>query len=287
MTRRKRVLVVGNGYVGSRLASALLGEGHETYVLTRRSPVREGEAIYADLTVPESLTGLPEELDALVYLVAPDGREPDAYERAFGHGLDTLLDALGSRLDRMRFLFTSSTAVYGNTDGGWVDESSPTSSAGFRASSLLAAESRLRDLGDSVAIRLAGIYGPGRLPLLGRLRQGNPGSQPEVYANRIHVSDVVAAYLHLLHAASPRPLYLGVDCEPTLRADMLRWLARTYSLPLQEADAGSELGIVRRSNKRCSNRLLIQSGYRFLYPSFREGYLATLSLDEASSAPPT
>ena len=274
---RLRVLVVGNGYVGSRLAEHLASKGDEAFVLTRRSPVGHGVPVVADLLEAPSLGALPDSLDAVVYLMAPDARNAEAYERVFGTGLENLLGALDRRRPMPRFILTSSTAVYGDTGGRWVNESSPTEDRGWRARSLLGAERRLGASMDSVVVRLAGIYGPGRTPLLCRLRDGRARLRPGVFANRIHLEDVVGAYDHLLRLPAPDPLYLGVDSNPALQEEMLEWLARTYAVPPAESSSTGNDSLSVGANRRCSNRRLIASGYRFRFPSYRDGYLSLVA----------
>lgn len=281
-----RVLVAGCGYVGNRLAGLLAEEGREVWGL-RRSPgsVASGvRAVAGDVSRPSSLDGLPGAVDAVVYAVSADTSTEEAYRAAYVEGPANLLDALEEIGDRpRRVLFVSSTAVYGQQDGSWVDETSATEPSGFRGRVLLEAEESLRGRdGPVVVVRLGGIYGPGRTRLVDRVRDGEArctGGEPR-YSNRIHRDDCAGALRHLLGHPDPRPLYLGVDREPAERCEVLRWLARRLGVP--EPPVVEEGGGSRRSNKRCSSDRLVEDGYTFRHPTFREGYGALLA-DEGSA----
>jgi nucleoside-diphosphate-sugar epimerase len=180
-----------------------------------------------------------------------------------------------------RVLFVSSTAVYGDADGGWVDESTTTTPGGFSGRVLREAEelllSRLRGTGSvGVVLRLGGIYGPGRTRLIDQVRSGTAVIPDEPrFTNRIHRDDAAAAMVHLASmAADPAPIYVGVDNDPADLGDVLRFLAGEMGYP--EPPVGPA-GQARGGNKRCSNALLRSSGLEFAYPTFREGYRAVLA----------
>lgn len=269
-----RVLIAGCGYVGTELGLQLAAAGAEVHGIRRRahllpSPIRP---ISADLLDPELKGHLPQ-VDAVVYPAAADESSPAGYRRAYVEGLRNLmqaLEAVGAPVQR--FLFTSSTAVYGDADGGWVDEETPPAPENFRGSIVLEGEEMVA-AGPfrGVVLRLGGIYGPGRTRLLemvraGRARCPEPGP---LWSNRIHRDDAAGALAHLLALDDPRSTYLGVDDEPTSLCEVYRHLARLLDAPEPPSDPDMSRD---RSNKRCSNQRLRASGYTFHYPSFREGY---------------
>ena len=88
----------------------------------------------------------------------------------------------------------------------------------------------------------------------------------------MHRDDAARAIVHLLGLADPAPLYLGVDCEPTDHAELLRELATWIGVPAPES---AQLP-PPAANRRCRNARLLASGFRFVYPSWREGYRAVL-----------
>ena len=274
-----RVLIAGCGYVGSALATRLAAAGHDVWGLRRR-PDRLPAGVTpvaADLSDPSTLGELPDGLDALVYSAGAGAADPTAYRRAYVQGPRNLLDALGDAPPRV--LFTSSTAVYGQRAGEWVDEGSETRPADFRGEILLEAEASLADAAPAaVVLRLAGIYGPGRDRLVRQVAAGEArcGPGPD-WTNRIHRDDAAGALGHLLTLRAPESLYLGVDTEPAERCAVLRWLARELGAPEPPVDAGERGGARRPADKRCSGARLRASGYRFRYPSWREGYAELLA----------
>jgi nucleoside-diphosphate-sugar epimerase len=212
----------------------------------------------------------------LVYAASAGARTERAYERAYLTGLSNVLRALGDeRLERV--IFTSSTAVYGQSDGRWVDETSPTSPTHFSGRILLEAERLLLARpGEAIALRLAGIYGPGRTRLVRAVHEGRAHVAPDVYGNRIHRDDCAGALAHLLFHPSPEPLYVGADDDPAPLAEVHDFVASLLGMPRSKLAQGptpdAEAGA--RTNKRCRNERLRASGYALRVPSYREGYPA-------------
>ena len=271
----ERVLLAGCGDLGRRVAQRLRTVGDEVWALRRQPPASEDSGIRwlrGDLARPETLRGLPAGITRVVYLPTPDRRDESAYRATFIDGLGHLLDALGDE-SLQRVLLVSSSAVYGEHDGNWVDERTPPAPPGFNGAVLLEAEQMLAARRPaSVVLRLAGLYGPGRLQLIERLRAGQvrvPRAQPH-WANRIHVDDAAAAIVHLLRLADPLPLYLGVDDTP-LPLDVLHdHLAALVGAPVVAAGpAPAAIG-----SKRLSNARLRASGFVPRWPDSREGYAA-------------
>ncbi len=278
--------------MGTALGEVLAAAGHEVFALRRRP---EGlpaslHPVAADLSQPESLRGLPGGLDVVFYTAAAGGGGEAAYRAAYVDGVRHLLDALAAHPPR-RLLLTSSTGVYAQADGEWIDEESPTTPTHFSGRRLLEGEQLLAASGlDCVVLRLGGIYGPGRTRLIESVRSGSARIRrgPPTFTNRIHRDDCAGALAHLAALENPARVYLGVDHEPADEAVVLRWLAERLGVPPplpEEIDvekaarmsAGADDGTWRaRSNKRCRNARLVASGYRFRFPSFREGYDAML-----------
>ena len=283
-----RCLVAGCGYVGSALAARLVARGHEAFGLRRRPAGLPAGVVpvAADLADGPGLAArLPGDLDAVVYAAAADARDEAAYRRAYVEGLANLLAALRARSASARVLFTSSTAVYGQDDGSFVDECSPAQPVGWNGQTMLDAESRLADSGRPFAIlRLGGIYGPGRTRLIERVRAGAERlpSGP-VYTNHIHRDDAAGALEHLLALARLEPAYVGVDDEPADLRAVLLWLAERLDAPAPPASPAGA-GPAAATGKRCRNRRLRASGWVPRYPTFREGYGALLEEGRAARA---
>ena len=131
----------------------------------------------------------------------------------------------------------------------------------------------------ATVIRFGGIYGPGRTRLIDSLREGIATcvEQPPVYTNRIHRDDGAAALQHLMELYDPQPLYIGVDDHPAPHCEVLRWLAERLGVPGPTVvNAATAPDTLLRANKRCRNARLRASGFRFRYPSYKEGYAALL-----------
>jgi nucleoside-diphosphate-sugar epimerase len=279
-----RVLVAGCGYVGAALGQALAAGGHEVFGLRRRAGLVPAplHPLAADLADRAALRrALPRGLDAVVHLAGAEARDEPAYRRAYVEGSRNLLLALADAGEAPRFLFASSTAVYGQTGGEWVDEASETRPRDFRGARLLEAEAQLSGSGlPAASVRFGGIYGPGRTRLLEAVRSGRACVQagPPRFTNRIHRDDCAGALSHLLGLPRLAPVYIGVDREPADEAEVLRWLAARLGAPPPRVVDSGETSAAQGPppNRRCSSRRLRESGYAFRYPSFREGYGALI-----------
>lgn len=271
------VVLAGCGDLGTRVGRRLLDAGHEVLAL-RRNPNRLPDGIPgAAVDLRHARPELPARTAAVVVALAPDARDQQTYRSIFLDGLANLLEAVRGCAHVPRVLFVSSISVYGQDDGGWVDEatpaepSSPTGAVVREAERLLHAE-----LPDAISLRLAGLYGPGRGRLMRKLRAGELAmpTRPR-YTNRIHVDDAAAAVVHLLTAVGdPEPLYLGSDHEPADYERLLRFLAAELAVPVPGPGTDETVG---SAGKRCSGDRLRATGFRFAYPSYREGYRSLIT----------
>lgn len=271
----RTVLIAGCGDLGGRVARLLLDQGRHVIGLRRQAralPPRV-QALAADLAV--GVPRLPR-VDQVVFCAAPDSGDAAAYRAVYETAWGNLLAAVcAAETPPRRVLLITSTRPYAQQDGGWVDEDSPVSARDAQTASLLRAECMLRDSGlPGLVLRPAGLYGAGEGPLLRSLREGRArcASGPPRWSNRMHRDDAARAIVHLLGLADPAPLYLGVDCEPTDYAELLRELAAWIGVPAPES---AQLP-PPAANRRCRNARLLASGFRFEYPSWREGYRAVL-----------
>lgn len=278
------VLIAGCGYIGTALGLRLAAEGYTVWGL-RRHPQGLPPGIHpvaADLTVPESLRVLPRGIDLVFYTAAAHGHTDAAYRATYVEGVQHVLEALQQQHQRpRRCFFTSSTGVYAQCHGEWVDESWPAEPTHFSGKRLLEGEQLLRESPfAATVVRLAGIYGPGRTRVIDSVRQGTaicPAGE-SVYVNLIHRDDCVGALYRLMRLAYPAPLYIGVDHHPTDQGALLRWVAAQLGVPPPPLEATPDaIKHQRRSNKRCRNSRLVAAGYAFRYRSFRPGYAALLA----------
>lgn len=272
-----RVLIAGCGRIGTRLGLALARDGHVVSGLRRRPdplppPLATCRADLLDpAAVAAALAGPAP--DIVCYIATPDEFSDAGYERAYVRGLHNLLSALPA--PPRRLVFVSSTGVYGQDAGEWVDETSATEPTAFSGRRLLEAEGLARaGAEEPVVVRFGGIYGRGRERMLEKVRRGDPCcDDPPRYTNRIHEDDCVGTLAHLATLDQPAQVYLGVDSAPCTQCELMDWLAGRLGLP-RPPRGGEPPG--RGGNKRCRNDRLLASGYRLRYPSFREGYAAML-----------
>jgi nucleoside-diphosphate-sugar epimerase len=276
------VLIAGCGDVGGRLATQLLAAGWEVHGLRRDvSRLPAGViGVAGDLFNKECPATWPiGAVDYLVYCAAATDHDEAGYRAAYVQGLEHVLEWLGDYGQvPNRLLFVSSSSVYGQQEGEWVDESSPAVAAGYSGRVMLEAEQLALKSGiPASVVRLTGIYGPGREWLLTQVRRGyRVVVEPPLYANRIHADDAAGLMACLLEAdrrgVALDDVYIGVDDEPAALADVVGWL-REYLGVTEWADNDS---VRRTGSKRCSNARARALGWTPKYPSFREGYAAIL-----------
>lgn len=276
------VLIAGCGFVGNCLGQLLHAAGHSVWGL-RRNPHQIAAPLTplgADLNVHDTLRRVvPEGITHVCYAVSAGEPSEAAYRRAYVDGSSNLLRVFEERHSAPRWVFISSTAVYAQTGGEWVDETSPTEPTHFSGKLLLEGEQQVLTRSTNASVlRCAGIYGPGRDRLLRLVRSGQAHYDPQRprYTNRIHRDDVARCVAHLFELERPAPLYIGVDHDPAPEVEVYRWLAARLGVPEPTPESSAPTGR-RASNKRCNGALLRQTGYRFHYPSFREGYLAQVN----------
>ena len=280
MSRPRRILVAGCGYVGMRAGELLAEAGHAVWGLRRRVALLPPciRPVAADLTDPSSLGELPAGLDEAVFCPSAGGKGgADHYRAVYVDGLRLLLDRQHETDPPLRrLLMVSSTGVYGQHRGEWVDETSITEPSMISGRSILEAERLAGSFGRAVIVRLGGIYGPGRIRLIRSLRQGRAvcvRGRPR-YLNQIHREDCAGVIEHLLALGRPDPVYVAADDEPSSRLDVWRWLAARLGVagPRVVDPGDPDAPVEARGNKRCRNTRLRRSGYRFRYPTFRDGY---------------
>ena len=289
----RRSLIVGCGYVGEAVARRLGALGHEVFGLRRSDPntLAPGlpyRPLQGDLTDPrslEALEALDMPFDCVVHTVSASGGDAETYRRVYFEGTGHLLDRL-RRHPPGAFVYTSSTGVYSQTDGSWVDEQSPTEPRSESGVWLVRTEQRIleacREWGLAGCIlRVAGIYGPGRGSLLRRVVSGQAQLEGsgDRWTNRIHREDLADAVVATLSRGRPGEVYNVADLEPATQRTVLDWLSKQTGVPLGESGGTSQPTTRRRgdSNKRVRvDKLRRETGWNPAHPSFREGYLEEL-----------
>ncbi|MEB0148758.1 SDR family oxidoreductase [Pseudomonas sp. CCC2.2] len=276
------VLIAGCGDVGGRLASQLLAQGWTVSGL-RRSVARLPAGVTGiagdlfDADCPSAWPTSP--IDYLVYSAAATDHDEAGYRAAYVDGLRNVLSWLKQHGQKpRRLVFVSSSSVYGQQQGEWVDESSATQATGHSSRLMLEAEHLALHSGiPASVVRLTGIYGPGREWLLTQVRQGyRVVAEPPLYGNRIHVDDAAGLLAYLLQAdargVALDECYIGVDDAPAPLAEVVAWL-REY---LGVTEWSAEASVRRAGSKRCSNARARALGWVPRYASYREGYAAVL-----------
>lgn len=286
--------IIGCGYVGTELAWQLTTNGHDVVGVRRtQSGVTQlqnagYQAVRADVTDADSLRVLPS-LDIIVYAVSPGRTEEQTAKDIYHTGLlNTLQHALQDDDPPDRFFYTSSTGVYGNHDGEWVDENTALEPTGDRQEILIEAETAVRDHTtssntSSTIIRLGGIYGPTRH----RLESYLDGPVTTRFSNLIHRDDAAGIIRYLTETNQGQDETLNaVDNCPVTKWEIANWIAETRGetpptkQPIAERLQSVENPVRREriaADKRCSNEKLREFGYRFKYPSFRDGFSDIIS----------
>jgi nucleoside-diphosphate-sugar epimerase len=285
-------LIFGCGYLGERVAQRWREAGDEVAIVTR-NPERAEEfrrqgyrAVVGDVAQRDSLCELPV-AETVLFAVGFDRSAHQTIEEVYAGGVQNALAALP--LQSGRFIYISTTGVYGDTGGDWIDEATPTNPQREGGKASLAAEQVLGQhaLGkNAIILRLVGIYGPGRIPFRNLLRAGAPiPAAPTGNLNLIHVVDAASVVLAAANAkvgnlGHGTHVYCVSDGHPVDRGEYYREVARqigaaepTFTPP----EAGSPREARADSNRRVRNdRMLAELGVQLIYPDYRSGLRAIL-----------
>lgn len=277
----EKIALLGFGDIARRLVPYLFDADIRGI---KRSPIDDApvDITLADCRDTAAMTGvLSEGFDVLVMTFTPTSMSDEGYKEGYVDTVTTVLNALKAQEHQPRLLlFVSSTSVYAQQDAQWVDESSITEPTSYSGQRLLEAEQLIESSGlPYCCVRFSGIYGPGRRRLLEQVIDGHGSpKEPVLYTNRIHVSDCAGVLAHLMQRQKIKSQgiesrYVATDCEPVPLYDVKQWMASTLGLPDDHLSVNTEQPArMLRSSKRCSNKKLLESGYQFLYPTYREGY---------------
>ena len=283
-----KILLVGCGKIGTQLGLEMAESGHECYGL-RRTPNQLPNVLHtitADVTKPDTLTNLPGGLDFVVFTLTPASADEEGYRSTYIAGLKNLIQALHQQQQSLqRFFFISSTSVYSQSHGEWVDEYSDINPTGYAGKVMIEAERITQQCGyASTRIRFSGIYGSDTR-LIRWIKEGMTcPSFPVHYSNRIHQDDCVGVLKHLIElnlaGRFPEDIYLASDSKPSAYFEIIQWLRNQLQLEeLTEESGKPDFSLsdkVRSGSKRCSNQRLLNEGYEFRYPDYRQGFAAIL-----------
>ncbi len=268
----QRVLVAGCGYLGQEIARQLHALGWTVVGITRTAEsaqALQGEpfrVLSCDIGDRAALAALGS-FDAVISCVSSGRAGADAYRTIYLEGTRNLIEVLRPS----RFLFTSSTSVYAQTDGTVVTEDSPAEPDRETGRILLDAEARVLSV-EGVVARLAGIYGHDRWALLQKFLDGTAviEGDGERFLNQIHRADAVSALVRLLDIAVAPGVYNVSDGAPVTQRDIYTAFAEHFQRPLPPngfPDTDRKRGW---THKQVSNAKLRALGWQPLYPSFRE-----------------
>ncbi|CAA9891832.1 Ketopantoate reductase ApbA/PanE domain-containing protein [Candidatus Methylobacter favarea] len=273
-----KILIIGCGAIGLQLAEVLSANGHQITGLKRHPPVLQPSKINyftADISLRANLEDLDADFKHVFFIASTDGRNEKSYRDIYEIGLDNLLNRFSQSACNPDWIFVSSTSVYGQSQGEWVDENSLAQPDNITSKLIRQAEQKLMDANpNNIIVRFAGIYGPGREYLLRMARQAPLIQQdPPYFTNRIHQDDCVNVLSFLfekrLIGLALEQCYLASDDDPAPLWNVISWLAERMNCPPPVIQsAGSKGGM----NKRCINTRLKALGYQFKYPGYKEGY---------------
>ena len=278
-----KILIVGCGDLGMAIAE-LLAYKHAVFGLRRQSQGQslQGRSsnlsmLQGDVTDPASLQvlhGLKPEL--ILYCVAADAQTDAAYQAQYVNGLANVLATQQQNTALRHVFFVSSTRVYGQDAGEYLDDTSPLSPMDFGGQRLLEAEQLLKNLAcPTTALRLSGIYGPGRLRMI-NLAKSQAWPATNSWSNRIHRDDAAAFIVFLMEQVlagqAVQTSYIVSDDAPASLHEVLAWLADQMKIGIPayaQHDASK--------GKRLANGLMRSTGYQLKYPNFKVGYQALLA----------
>jgi len=268
-------LIIGSGYVGSYAAECFYKQKKQVAGISRTAEGGKNlrrlgiRHLCCDITKPEHLNGFPSAKYVLI-ATSPHERSLETYESIYRKGVQNILSRMETGPAPERLIYLSSTGVFGNRAGEWVNEATTVNPDSERSAILLAAETAvLNSKIDSVVFRLGGIYGPSR----NRLRAFQDENWPredeqDGFLNLMHREDIMLALPFLFEKAEPNQVYHGVDDFPFLKSELCDWLSAELSRrPKHRIQKASSL-----TGKRCRNDKLKALGMKLTYPSFREGY---------------
>ena len=279
------LLSFGHGYTARALGDVLLAQGWGVIGTTRSAD--HAQAIRdtgADCVIFPGGDIAPALARATHLLIsaAPDA----AGDPVLAHARDAIAGA--THLQWVGYL--STTGVYGDHGGGWVDEQTPLTPGTRRGELRVLAEAQWQDLAAQTGLplhifRLAGIYGPGRGPFA-KVRAGTARRiiKPDQVFSRIHVADIAQVLAASLAAPQPGAIYNVCDDDPAPPEDVIAHAAELLGLPIPPAEdwAVADMTPMARSfyaeNKRVSNdRIKRDLGIRLIYPDYRAGLAALLA----------
>ncbi|MDD1605152.1 MAG: NAD-dependent epimerase/dehydratase family protein [Methylococcaceae bacterium] len=268
-----KILIIGCGIIGTELARVLTIKGHHVTGVRRNPPPSNGDIhiVRANINSATALEKLDNDFDHLFFIVSADGRTEQSYREVYEIGLNNVLH----KFAHLPWIFVSSTSVYGQSQGEWVNEDSIAQPDNFNSQLIRQAEQQVTALNpQNTVVRFSGIYGAGREYLLNKAKQSPIIQQtPPYFTNRIHQDDCVQVLAFLLEkklaGITLAQYYLASDNDPAPLYEVISWMAQQLNCPAPPIKASTSDDTL---NKRCDNQRLKALGYQFSYPSYKDGY---------------
>jgi len=267
-----RILIAGCGYLGQAVADLLHSHGGEVEGWTASAASAESLSTKpyrvreCDISDSAGIPSDDRDFDVVIQSASTRGGDIDCYRRVYLQGARNLIE----RFPESRMVFVSSTSVYAQTGGEWVDEESAAKPEHETGKVLREAEQLILSQRGVVA-RLAGLYGPGRSYLLTRFlaEEAVIDETNDCFVNQVHRDDAAAALAFLAN----RPpgggeIYNVVDDQPILQSECYRWLAARLNRPVPPLGKTTSKRKRGRSNKRVGNAKLRKIGWVPRYPTF-------------------
>jgi len=276
------VLLAGCGDLGCEAARQLVSAGHMVTGLRRsESVLPEGvDALRADVTRPETLGPLAGvHPDILIYCVAADAHTDESYRLHYVDGLRNVLAALAGSESLRHVFFVSSTGIYGQQSDDLLDERVEPIPADFSGIRMRQAEDLLKTLAfPGTALRLSGIYGPGRNRMIRTARDPQTWPAHNRWTNRIHRDDAASFITFLIanleKGAALEDCYLVTDSRPVAYYEVLQWLAAQMGVDTDQVKTPAAGGA-----KRLSNARMLNTGFTLRYPDYVSGYSSLLATE--------
>ena len=273
-----RIAILGCGDIGCLAGQHLQKAGHQVMGLRRSAaPACSFTLLQADLIQPWPQTLQHFSPEYVIYAASAGQRSEAAYQQAYVTGVQSCVRQLSAQTQHLIFL--SSTAVYGQNSGEWIDETAPTQPIDFRGQCLLQGETCLHQAPCAYTIvRLSGLYGDQRNQRMHKRAADLAATVPQNHwSNRMHRVDC-ARLLHWLierhlqqgSAALPR-LLMASDSQPVYQHELLSAL-RAQHTGASVSSTGAQDHTANDTGKRCNNGYLLSLGFQLQYPSYRQGY---------------
>ena len=274
------LLILGCGDIGTRVGSSMADAGWSVSAARRNAGTlsERFDRHQVDLTDPASMAALPvRDPDYILVTPTPQSYDPMGYRKGFTEAAE-LLAAQPWLLACSRVIWVSSTRVYREAEGGWVDEHSPLNVSEPQARAMVAAEAAIRRARTTTVIRPAGVYGDPQGMLIRRVLSGQGGAPGSSFGNRIHREDLARLITHCLQldeqGKAVPPTLVAADEDTTPTYEVERWLAQKLGVNLSETPQQA----ISRANRQCRSALLKEIGFTLTYPSWREGYSAAINV---------